>query len=152
MTLDSIRNSCDVFVATFIFNQHQQKIVQTSICQKLLLSMILLRPRFFGYCDVEMAEATHSAHPFVLGGNLEAVHARYPADAIIGPCQPCLRTCLVPNLPAIGQVANTRPAGLVSDSNSSPLDVCMPQNAHPPYYLVWARAPNIGRDIWVVAM
>ena len=69
----------------------------------------------------------------------KAVHARYPADAIIGPCQPCLRTLTsLPIPPQLGRSPIPRPAGLVSDSNSSPSDVCMPQNVHLPYYLVWA--------------
>ena len=58
-------------------------------------SCLNLPPGFFGYCDVVLlAEALHSRHPFVLGTAKKALHARYPADAIIGPCQPCLRAHL----------------------------------------------------------
>ena len=57
-------------------------------------SCLNLPPGFFGYCDVVLAEALHSRQPFVLGTAKKAVHARYPADAIIGPCQPCLRAHL----------------------------------------------------------
>ena len=106
----------------------------------------MLLPGLFGYCDVEMAEALHSRHLFVLGTRSakKAVHARYPADAIIGPCQVpvCLLYLGYPypcNWPVRQYKNQNLPvAGLVSDSNSSPSDVCMPQNAHLPYYLVWA--------------
>ena len=115
----------------------------------LLLSMIPL-PGFFGYCDVQMAEGVHSRHPFVLGGSgaKKALHARYPADAIIGPCQPCLQA--LP--PAIGQVANTRTRTCQPDWSQTLIQV--PRTCACPKMLtcliiLCGPGPNIGRDIWV---
>ena len=97
-------------------------------------------PGFFGYCDVQMAEAVHSRHPFVLGGERSKEGI---ARAISCGCHnrslPALFAGLTCNWAGRQYKNQNLPAGLVSDSNSSPSDVCMPQNAHLPYYLVWAR-------------
>ena len=102
-----------------------------------------LPPGFFGYCDVVLlAEALHSRQPFVLGTAKKAVHARYPADGCHNRTLPTLfagplRLPLVAGL-QLGRSPIQEPEP-DPDSNSSPSDVCMPQNAHrSPYYLVWA--------------
>ena len=106
-------------------------------------SCLNLPPGFFGYCDVVLlAEALHSRQPFVLGTAKKALHARYPADGCHNRTLPTLfagplRLPLVAGL-QLGRSPIQEPEP-DPDSNSSPSDVCMPQNAHrSPYYLVWA--------------
>ena len=107
---------------------------------------------FIGYCD---GGSRAFPAPVCIGDRKKAVHARYPADAIIGPCHGPVCGATQVTQAAIGQLNQYKNPvssglGLVSDSNSSPSDVCMPQNAHHrPYYLVWGPGPNIGRDILV---
>ena len=120
----------------------------------LLLSMIPL-PGFFGYCDVQMAEAVHSRHPFVLGGERSKEGI---ARAISCGCHnrslPALFAGLLPLPlpPAIGQVANTRTRTCQPDWSQTLIQV--PRTCACPKMLtcliiLCGPGPNIGRDIWV---
>ena len=81
------------------------------------------------------------------GAKKKAVHARYPADAIIGPCQPCLRLPLPKPLQLARSPIQDRP-----DWSQTLIQV--PRTCACPKMLtcliiLCGPAPNIGRDIWV---